>query len=200
MDDESMWFVSVVASGTARAWWVLRYWTPRAAELRRKARSLELGIEYQLTRDLPAGDLRRQQVEADIDGHPDQVPMTAGLVQASMASPPRGSRRWRRRQSRAVRRAHFPTAVPVARAEVVAAQRVRWTLVRVVPVVAALMLGYVPGAVSHEPKPQAMTVSAQAAYEADLGKMPVFTDRNMSPELKRQIIAYLHTLHPADGN
>lgn len=190
-----MWFVSFVASGAARVWWVVRYWTPRAAELRRAARSLELGIEYQLTRELPADDPRRQQVEADIDGHPDLVPMTAGLVLASMEAPPRGSRRWRRQHLRALHRAGAPTASPAPRPNAAVSRRVRRTLVPVVSVVAALSLGYATGSLSHEPT-SSPSAGIPFRWQPTFVYPPTLAGRgtDLTLDQKRQITTYFEKL------
>lgn len=162
---------------------------------------MKLGVEYQLTGELPASDPWRQQVEAAIDAHPAPVPMTAALVQVAINDRPPGVHRWRRRQLRAVRRARLSTGAVALRTNTVAARRRQRVLLRVAPVAAALMVGYAAGPLLHSPPAPptpAGRVVLQGGWVAP-ADMPVLADSVLTPEEKQQIKAYMDKLHKPSG-
>lgn len=202
-----MGLVSALAVASARVWWLVAYWTPRAPAFRRRARALELGVDWQQARELPAADSWRQQLEREIGASAVAVPLTPELLSDAVERQSPGSRRWRRRQVRATARARFGahgTAIEPRPPAVVGTRR--RVLARVLPLVAAVSLGGIVGPVVHDavlgprttvvPKngvlfryecSQCRQVGAHEVNRVpfDGQRIPVFADQGVAPAFRR---------------
>jgi hypothetical protein len=154
-----MAIVSTLAVASARVWWVVAYWTPRASTFRGRTRALELGVEWDRARECAADDGWRRQVERDIATSAVVVPMTADLLADAVERGVRVSRRWRRRHRRAIARLRPQSSELRPTSNAVAGRR--RALARAVPVVAALALGFVAGPTVQQAVSRSHTAAAQ---------------------------------------